>query len=171
MSISMNRSGTLLAPERLTMVELGEGDRALIHDHLVQLTRADRIRRFGAPLADVALDLHVGRIDFARTIVLGALAGRGRLIGLVEAHFDRNTAPAVAKIGVTVDPAARGQGLGRRLVGRVVEQAFARGAFAVEFDFAPDDHPIVRIAADLGARVDATAGYAALTRAPLSAAA
>ena len=166
----MITSGTALDPKRLTITELGEGDRLLIHDHLVQLSRAERIRRFQAALSDVALGLHVGRLDFDRTIVFGALAGR-RLIGVAEAQFDRAAPPKVARIGVTVDPAARGQGVGRRLVAAVVEQAFAQGAFAVEFDFTPDDRPLARIAAALGARVDPAAGYAALARQPLEAAA
>jgi GNAT superfamily N-acetyltransferase len=171
MSITTITSGTALDPKRVTIAELGEGDRALIHDHLIQLGRAERVRRFQAPLSDVALGLHVGRIDFDRTIVIGALAGRRRLIGLAEAEFDGEVRPAVARISVTVDPAARGQGLGRRLVGLVIEQAFARGAFAVEFEFTPGDRPIARIAAALGARVDPDAGYAALSRATLAPAA
>lgn len=164
-------SGTVLDPNRLTIAELGEGDRGLIHDHLVQLSRAERVRRFRAPLSDVALGLHVGRIEFERTIVVGALAGRRRLIALAEAKLDQEGLPAAARVGVTVDPAARGQGLGRRLVGLVVDRAFARGVFAVEFEFTPGDRPIARIAAGLGARVDPDAGYAALTRTPLAPAA
>lgn len=149
---------------RLAIVELGESDRPAIERHVLALGHADRVRRFRARRSDVALALYAGRIDFARTYMVGALDGPSRLVGLAETQLDHEPGRGRAGIAVSIEAPFRGMGLGRQLLALVMDEAFARGAPALEFRFAPGDPVSLRLAAALGAEIDLDAGYALLTR-------
>jgi predicted N-acetyltransferase YhbS len=64
-------------------------------------------------------------------------------------------APRTVEVAVSVHPYHRREGLGRRLVARAVSLAFAEGAEAAVFLFAPENRAVAGLAAALGARFPA----------------
>lgn len=110
---------------------LGPDDRAAVADLLARA--ADYVLlETGQPPGDATLedffsDAPPG-IDPATSLRLGAAAPDGRLAGIAELAFGW-PAPHDAYIGLLLlDPAARGQGLGRTMVAALRQAAIARGA-------------------------------------------
>jgi GNAT superfamily N-acetyltransferase len=122
-----SRSGK---PGRPTVLvkELGERDRRRMLKHFLALDGSDRLLRFGTVLPDELVHAYVGKIDFARDIVLGVFSGVFQLVGVGHLAFaPREAEPArskatdkerVAEFGVSVSKSARGQGVGSRLFER-----------------------------------------------------
>jgi RimJ/RimL family protein N-acetyltransferase len=145
---------------------LGRGDMPEVERHLLALGPADRRKRFLSPVDDAAIGGHVARTDPDRAVVVGAVAPDGRVVGIAEAHPAAD-APRTVEVAVSVHPYHRREGLGRRLVARVVSLAFAEGAEAAVFLFAPENRAVARLAASLGARF-AEVGRALLMEATLA---
>jgi ribosomal protein S18 acetylase RimI-like enzyme len=81
---------------------------------------------------------------------------------LAEAH--PTDAVRTVEVAVSIDPAFRHRGLGQRLVARALMAAFARGAQLAEFNFAPDNRPVVSMVRTLGGRFGPKLGYASIDR-------
>lgn len=143
---------------------LGPGDLQQVEQHLLALNPADRYARFHSGVSDWAISAYVRRIDPARAILVGAShRSGGGLVGLAEAQ--PAAAPGTVELAVTIHPACRRRGLGRRIVGEVLARAFANGAGTAELFFTRSNVALAGLAAGLGARVDMLRGYAAISSA------
>ena len=90
--------------------------RAGVLEHLLALPAADRRLRFGGALPDAGIERYVERLDFSRDRVFGILGLDLRVIGVAHLALDR--AQRFAELGLSVEPAQRGRGLGYALLQR-----------------------------------------------------
>ncbi len=149
--------------QELVVRRLGAPDLPAIEAHLLALRPGDRMSRFHALLGDDAVRAYVGRIDFARMILLGAFGHDSeRLIGLAEAHLDTPAAPLRAEASVSVLASHRGRGIGRLLVAVALDAAAARGARCADFHHLPGNRTVARLVRDLGAPVARSSGFTSL---------
>ena len=142
--------------------QLGTSDSRAIEQHLLALAPLDRRARFFGKLTDEAISAYARRLDPFRVVLFGAFDPGERLVGLAEAH--PTDAVRKAEIAVSIDPAFRHRGLGQRLVTRALTAAFVRGAQSAEFNFAPDNRPVVSMVRTLGGRFGPKLGYASVDR-------
>lgn len=84
--------------------------------HLLQLSEEDRRLRFGAPVADAAVERYVREIDFGRDKVFGVLEHDLTLSGVAHLALDAGTDSA--ELGISVLPGHRGRGYGYALLAR-----------------------------------------------------
>jgi ribosomal protein S18 acetylase RimI-like enzyme len=139
---------------------LGRGDMPEVERHLLALGPADRRKRFLSPAEDGFIARYAAGLDPDRAVLVGAAAPDGRLVGIAEAHPVVD-APRTVEAAVSVHPYHRREGLGRRLVARALSIAFAGGAEAAVFLFAPENRAVAGLAGALGARLPAP-GHALL---------
>jgi len=142
---------TVAAP---SIFRLGRADLPEVERHLLALGPADRRKRFLSPADDGAIARYAAGLDPVRATLLGAAGPDGRLVGIAEAHPVVD-APRTAEVAVSVHPYYRREGLGRRLVAHALSIAFAGGAEAAVFLFAPENRAIAGLARSLGARLPA----------------
>ena len=133
---------------------LGRGDMPEVERHLLALGPADRRKRFLSPADDGAIARYAAGIDPGRAVVVGAMDPDGGLAGIAEAHPVVD-APRTVEVAVSVHPYHRREGRGRRLVARALSIAFAGGAEAAVFLFAPENRAVAGLARALGARFPA----------------
>lgn len=137
---------------------LDEHDQARILHHWLALSPDDRRRLCQGLQSDAGSERHAATLDFSRTIAVGATThDDAALLGLAAAVLDHPERPAIAEVTVSLLEEARGYGLARDLVGRVIDEAFARGAHTCRFDVRPDDPASLRLLRALGARDGSTA--------------
>ena len=148
--VALNAAAVAAAP----IVRLGRRDLPEVERHLLALGPADRRKRFLSPADDGAIARYVSRLDPDRAVLVGAAGLDGRLVGIAEAHPVVD-APRTVEVAVSVHPYHRREGLGRRLVARTVSIAFAEGAEAAVFRFAPANLALAGLAGALGARFPA----------------
>jgi ribosomal protein S18 acetylase RimI-like enzyme len=145
----------------LRVGQLGPSDLPAVARHLLELPRLDRGSRFLGYPSDSAIAGYVRGIDPSHTVLIGAFASSDRIVGLAEAH--PTVSPHTVEVAVSIDPALRRCGLGKGLVARALEAAFARGMQSAEFTFAPDNYALARLVKTLGGRIIAP-GYALIDR-------
>ena len=133
---------------------LGRRDLPEVERHLLALGPADRRARFLSSADDGAIARYVARLDPDRAVLVGAAGPDGRLVGIAEAHPVVD-APRTVEAAVSVHPCHRREGRGRRLVARALSLAFAEGAEAAVFLFAPENRAVAGLARSLGARFPA----------------
>ena len=143
---------TVAAPPAIR--RLGRRDLPEVERHLLALGPADRRKRFLSPVDDGAIARYVARLDPDRAVLVGAADPDGRLAGIAEAHPVVD-APRMVELAVSVHPDQRREGLGRRLVASAASLAFAEGAEAALFLFAPENRAVAGLARSLGARFPA----------------
>ncbi len=97
-------------------VRLSPADREALAEHFLALGPEDRRLRFGALLSDEAILDMEQRIDFERDRLFAVADDELRLLGVVHVAFYKGK----AELGLSVLPAARGQGLGNALFSRAV---------------------------------------------------
>jgi GNAT superfamily N-acetyltransferase len=97
-------------------IRLAPADRPALTEHFLALDAHDRRLRFGASMHDDAIRALDERIDFDRDEIFGIAGDDMRLLAVVHVAFY----PAKAELGLSVLPAARGQGLGNALFARAV---------------------------------------------------
>ena len=148
--------------QELILRRLGPEHLPAIAAHLLALSDGDRHRRFHDLLDDEAIAAYVGRVDFARMILVGAFDAGDRLVALAEAHLDSAEAPVSAEVSVSVLPDHRSQGLGRLLTAVALDAAAARGSRQAEFHFQPGNRAVGRLVQELGRPTAAAPGYAVL---------
>ena len=143
---------TVVAPPAVR--RLGQRDMPEVERHLLSLGPADRRKRFLSPVDDGAIARYAAGLDPGRAVFVGAADPDGRLVGIAEAQPIVD-APRTAEVAVSVHPYHRRQGLGRRLVASALSLAFAEGAEAAVFLFAPENRAVAGLAGALGARFPA----------------
>jgi ribosomal protein S18 acetylase RimI-like enzyme len=160
--VALSAAAEIVAAPRIR--RLGRGDLPAVERHLLALGPADRRKRFLSPADDDAIARYVSRLDPGRAVLVGAAGPDGRLAGIAEAHPVVD-APRAVEVAVSVHPYHRREGLGRRLVGRALLLAFAGGAEAAVFHFAPENRALAGLAGTLGARFPAPGRALLLARA------
>jgi GNAT superfamily N-acetyltransferase len=146
-------------------IRLIPADRAALTEHFLALDRDDRRLRFGASLSDDAVRALDDRIDFGRDEIFGIQGGDLRLLAVVHVAFY----PGKAELGLSVLPAARGQGLGGALFSRAVMHLTNRGVREVFVHCLTENGAMMHLARRNGMRVvrdgSETDAYLALPRA------
>ncbi len=99
--------------------EMHPDERPLLADHLLSLSTEDRHLRFGRALSDDAVRKYVNGIDFARDVVFVVTDSDLSFVG--AAHLARQDKHA--EIGVSVQRASRGRGIGSALLQRATVHA------------------------------------------------
>lgn len=101
---------------------LEERHRAAIIAHLSRLAPHERVRRFGRALADSDIAAFVGDVDFRSHWLIGAFSFDHRLIGLAHACPIRTGRDLTVYAAISVDRDWRGRGIGRALLGSIVDR-------------------------------------------------
>jgi RimJ/RimL family protein N-acetyltransferase len=105
--------------------KLSSLQRPALLQHLRTLSQEDLRLRFGAYMNDAALEHYVNGIDFAHDKVFGIYGRDARLVGM--AHLALDHAHNYAELGLSVEPAHRGNGYGLALLNRGKLSAVNRG--------------------------------------------
>jgi RimJ/RimL family protein N-acetyltransferase len=134
---------------------LAERHRPRIASHLLSLPAHDRYLRFGFAASDEQVARYVERIDFERDEVLGIFNRRLKLLALAHLAFldEPGGQAARAEFGVSVVPAARGRGYGRRLFDLAALHARNRGVQTLVIHALSENTAMLHIAAQAGAEV------------------
>jgi GNAT superfamily N-acetyltransferase len=136
---------------------LGPRHRERIATHLLSLDVSDRFLRFGYPASDAQISKYVDLLDFEQDEVFGIFNRRLDLIAMAHlAHATvgpRQGAPAVSEFGVSVLPAARSRGFGRRLFEHAMLHARNRGVGTLMIHALSENTAMLKIARNAGATV------------------
>jgi GNAT superfamily N-acetyltransferase len=136
---------------------LGPRHRGRISVHLLSLDVSDRFLRFGYPASDGQICKYVDLLDFEQDEVFGIFNRRLDLIAMAHlAHATigpRRDAPAVSEFGVSVLPAARSRGFGRRLFEHAMLHARNRGVETLMIHALSENTAMLKIARNAGAVV------------------
>ena len=144
---------TPLQPDPITVRELVPADRALLTAAFERLSPRSRFLRFLSPLPTLperTLD-RLMDVDGREHVALAAVH-RGELIGVARYVRDRRDR-GLADVAVTVVDDHQGRGLGRRLLGALLERGAADGLRAVTFDVHPSTQAGQRLVRSVGARM------------------
>jgi hypothetical protein len=147
---------------QLLIRTLDDCDLPEIERHLLALDSISRRSRFGSAFADTSVVAYVRRIDLKRALLVGAIDRTDGLVGLAEAQ--PTTSPLQVEMAVSVHVPYRLRGLGRYIITRTMNDAFARGVEVAEFLFARDNQAIVGLVRSIGGH------FTALDRAEIRAA-
>ncbi|HZH27517.1 MAG TPA: GNAT family N-acetyltransferase [Azospirillaceae bacterium] len=121
--------------------------------HLKRLEGADRRSRFTGAVGDAGIDLRCGRLDWTRTIVVGAFVD-GILRGAAELSADVPLwRPGGAELAVSVERPFQGRGIGTELTRRALNLARNRRLAPVTMVCLMDNSRMQRIARTLRADV------------------
>jgi acetyltransferase len=116
-----------------------------------RLTPEQARRRTFHRLAELSPDMaaRLTRIDPETTTALVAVDGDGEIRGDARLHVDAATGSA--EFGVAVDPAFTNQGIGWRLMQRLLEDAQRRGLDELWGDVLAENHTMLDFARAMGA--------------------
>lgn len=106
-----------------TIRKLGAHELTRYSDHLLRLNADDRYLRFGAQIDDNAITRHVHTKSKDKKIILAAFDDAGEVIAACELALIRNQNSFFAnygEIGLSVESAYRGKGLGTDLFERAL---------------------------------------------------
>lgn len=114
------------------------------------VTADDLRQRFFTPMAEVprAFIARLTQIDYARTMALLALDEDGAVIGLAQLHGDPDVETAEYAILLRSDQ--KGRGLGRGLMGALLDVARREGLRAVVGEVLTENVAMLKICQDLG---------------------
>src|SRR5262245_12082923 len=90
------------------IAQLGPQHRSQIHQHLLELSAADRYLRFGYAIGDDQLAAYARQLHFSRDAAFGAFDDGGAMLGFGHLAFDRFD--GTAEFGISV--ASQAQRLG-----------------------------------------------------------
>jgi len=102
--------------------KLARHEAPLLARHLRRLGREDWRARFQGYVSRREAGRHVARLDWARTVVIGAFVG-GKLRGAGELHPFSTAEGREAEIAITVEPAWQNRGIGTELLRRLINAA------------------------------------------------
>jgi RimJ/RimL family protein N-acetyltransferase len=148
-----------MRPEpRVAVQKLNPRHREDIAAHLLALPADDRFLRFGIPATDAGIRAYVERIDFARDRVFGVHAPDLALAAVAHLAFD--PASQDAELGLSVERAHRGKGLGYALLRRGVLHAANLGYRALFMHCLAENRVMLHLARKAGLSVVFSAGEA-----------
>ena len=157
-----NGKSSVIVPIR----SLGENHRARILRHLNSLDPHDRYLRFGYVAQDSQIEKYVQSLDFSRDDIFGIYDRRIRLLAVAHLAYARGDAFSdCAEFGVSVLPAARGRGYGKRLFERAAMHAANDGVRMMFIHALSENGAMLNIARKAGAVIesDGTESEAFLT--------
>jgi GNAT superfamily N-acetyltransferase len=130
-------------------------DAPAVRAFLERLTAETRTLRFlaPAPIVSDALVRHFTFYDPRERLMLAATMpadGTERIVGLADAAF---LATGLAEIGIVVDDASQGRGLGKVLSEAVASVALQRGATRLKAEMLDGNMPMLRLLERLGPTV------------------
>jgi len=141
--------------------ELGESERGLFRQHLLDLEADDRYLRFGNPLSDEAITAYVDRIDFATDTVFGIFDDSLTLVAAGHFAPNRDEAPIrSAEFGLSVAGSARGKGLGTALFYRAASHARNLQIATLFMHCLSQNRAMIRIARKAGMEIHQAQGEA-----------
>jgi GNAT superfamily N-acetyltransferase len=138
---------TALAPALLA--QLGPAHRSLIAAHLITLPVEDRRLRFGHVISDASIARYVRQLRFVRDAAFGAFDETGRLIGFGHLALGAEG----AEFAVSVEPAARGRGIGLDLLRRASTHARNRGYDLLTMLYMSENSALASLARRSGMRI------------------
>lgn len=148
-----------MRPElRVAVQKLNPRHRDDVAAHLLGLAADDRFLRFGYPANDDRIRDYVARIDFARDRVFGVHAADLTLAAVGHLAFEPPS--QTAELGLSVDRAHRGKGLGYALLQRGVVHAANLGYRALFMHCLADNRVMLHLARKAGLSVVFSAGEA-----------
>jgi RimJ/RimL family protein N-acetyltransferase len=130
-------------------------DALLVRAFLECLSAETRTRRFLSPTPTVSESVvrHFTFYEPRERLMLAAtmlVDGSEQIVGLADAAF---LATGLAEIGIVVDDANQGQGLGKVLSEAVASVALQRGATRLKAEMLDDNRPMLRLLERLGRTV------------------
>ena len=137
--------------QKLTSLQRPEMSR-----HLKTLPAEDRRLRFGTYMMDAALEHYVDRIDFARDKVFGIFGRDMSLVGMAHLALDSNR--HYAELGLSVEPAHRGNGYGLTLLNRAKLSAVTRGYTVLFMHCLAENKIMIHLARKAGLKLVAEQG-------------
>jgi acetyltransferase len=140
-------------------------DETLLQDIARHMTAEDLRRRFFAsmPMLPHNLAAQLSHIDYDRAMALVARTADG-MTGLGAARFIAEPGNARAEFALGVRSDWHGRGLGRLLLGRIVDIAAARGVGELYGDVLHDNEPMIGLARAMGFSLETHPNDAALLR-------
>ena len=135
----------------IVIQKLSSLQRPDLQRHLRTLPPADRRLRFGTFMKDDALDHYVDGIDFARDRVFGIYGRDMRLVGMAHLALDR--AHQFAELGLSVEPAQRGNGYGLALLLRAKLHASNLGYTTLFMQCLSENEIMIHLAKKAGLRM------------------
>lgn len=125
--------------------------------HLLALVERDRYLRFGYPATDGQVARYVDTLDFDRDEVFGIFNRKLELIAAAHLAYSpapqRSDQPAMAELGVSVLPKARGRHFGARLFDHAILHARNRGVETLFIHALSENVAMLKIARKAGAEV------------------
>lgn len=136
---------------------LGPRHRERIAAHLMTLDARSRYLRFGYAASDAQIARYVDTLDFSQDEVFGIFNRRLELIALAHlAHpavKANGEAAAMSEFGVSVLPATRSRGFGRRLFEHAMLHARNRGVETLLIHALSENTAMLKIARNAGATI------------------
>lgn len=124
---------------------LGVPARAEILAHFRQLSAADLALRFSATMSDIALERYVDSLDFIHDTIIAARSRNGEVTGIAQLIPVGSDRGGAAEVAFSLVPAARGKGLGSRLMREAVAAAQRRGITHLFAQVCPRNAPMLAI--------------------------
>jgi len=138
--------GTQTVVQKLSSVQRPE-----LFRHLKTLPAEDRRLRFGAYMMDAALEHYVNRIDFTHDKVFGIFGRDMSLVGMAHLALDREH--HYAELGLSVEPAYRGNGYGLALLNRGKLSAVTRGYTTLFMHCLAENQIMIHLARKAGLKI------------------
>jgi GNAT superfamily N-acetyltransferase len=134
---------------------LGPRHRVRVVEHLLALSDADRVLRFGHLASDERIRHYAEQLDFERDELFGIFDRRLRLIALAHLALDASKASAdsIAEFGVSVLARQRGRHRGSQLFEHSIMHARNRGVGTMVIHLARDNAAMLGIVRRAGAAV------------------
>lgn len=152
-----NRSAARPTWSWVPIRSLGPRHRQRIAAHLIALGANDRYLRFGYLATDAQISKYVDMLDFEQDEVFGIFNRRLSLIAMAHlAHSvvaPESLDPAMSEFGVSVLPATRSRGFGRRLFEHAMLHARNRGVETLLIHALSENTAMLKIARNAGATV------------------
>lgn len=137
--------------------QLGEQDRELIEQHLLNLGERDRYLRFGYPATDERIRQHAAQLDFQRHELFGIFNRRLQLVGTAHLAY-ADASRHMCEFAVSVLPHTRGRGYGKRLFAHAVRHCQNRRVDQLFIHALSENTAMLRIARGAGARIQHEGG-------------
>lgn len=110
---------------QFTLKRLNEINRKKVLEHFLRLDYESKSSRFCTPITDENMSIYVQKIDFKNGI-FGIFNDNLDIIGLGECVFFKEKDKLTAEVAFTVEKPYQGNGLGNKLMKRVVQYANSR---------------------------------------------
>lgn len=115
----------------------------------LSLSDADRYNRFCGQLSSFAVSKYVLGIDLTKNVVVAAFDSEGRMLGVAEANMTDDTVEGA----FAVSAFARGRGLGKALVDRVVLEGKLAGKSRYVITCLANNRAMVHLAQRIGMKL------------------